>query len=101
MKAYEHLIRHAARLGYTFVVDYGDDYDSFGDDVEGVIEAIKGVDEADVAFFNKGEYIGTAVVSDCDLADDETVIDYTVFPWLDAWWNAYEEGLDGAREGDA
>jgi hypothetical protein len=91
MKAYKHLIKHALAAGCTISVWDGEEWQlkrSTG--YKAIVAAVESVEEAQIRFRLNDEVVGTALVSAYGLEDDETVIDHTVTPFLETWWDAYE-----------
>lgn len=94
MKAYEHLIRYALANGATVSVWDGGGWDQNRagiDNAHHLIAAIEAVDEAEITIRDKHDRrLGWARVSAYGLADDETVVDYTVNDFMNEWEAAYE-----------
>lgn len=97
MKAYEHLIDYALDFGFTISVWDGEEYQvSRSRDRAAIIEAVESVDQARLRIRDlRDEVVGVAQVSAYGLADDETVMDYTVVDFFEAWAEAYEATLEG------
>lgn len=91
MKAYKHLIKHALAAGHTISVWDGEEWQiKRSTAYKAIVEAVESVDEAALRIRDqKGNIVGSAAVSTFGLADDETVIDYSVNPFMDAWDAAY------------
>jgi hypothetical protein len=92
MKAFKHLIKYALKAGHTVSVWDGEEWQvkrSTGYKV--IIEAVESVEEAALRIRdNQGAVIVNSVsVQPFGLEDDETVVDYTVTPFMDAWEEAY------------
>lgn len=94
MKAYIHLIRYALANDATVIVWDGGgwDHNRAGiDNAHHLIAAVEAVDEAEITIRDKYcNRLGWARVSAFGLADDETVIDYTVNDFMNEWEAAYE-----------
>lgn len=93
MKAYKHLVAHALQKGATVSVWDGEAWQvKRSTKRAAIIEAIESVDEATLRFRDaSGAVIGEALVSCAvDLEDDETVIDYTLTPFLESWENSVQ-----------
>lgn len=92
MKAYKHLVKHALATGNTVSVFEGEIWEvkrSTG--YKTIIDCIESVDEAQLRIRNSdSDVIGWARVSAYGLADDETVIDHSITPFLEQWSDAYE-----------
>jgi len=92
MKAYKHLIKYALKAGHTVSVWDGEEWQvkrSTG--YKAIVEAVESVEEAALRIRdNQGAVIVNSVsVQPFGLEDDETVVDYTVTPFMDAWEEAY------------
>ena len=92
MIAYKHFIKHCLKAGHTVSVWDGEEWQvkrSTGYKV--IIEAVESVEEAALRIRdNQGAVIVNSVsVQPFGLEDDETVVDYTVTPFMDAWEEAY------------
>jgi hypothetical protein len=92
MKAYKHLIKYALQAGHTVSVWDGEEWQvkrSTG--FKAIVEAVESVEEAALRIRdNQGAVIVNSVsVQPFGLEDDETVVDYTVTPFMDAWEEAY------------
>jgi len=93
MKAYKHLVAHALHNGVTVSVWDGEEWQvKRSGKRSDVYAAIESVDEATLRFRDaSGAVIGSALVScSVDLEDDETVIDYTVTPFMESWEQSIE-----------
>jgi hypothetical protein len=80
MKAYKSLIKYVLSDGYTISVWDGEEWQvKRSNSYKAIVEAVESVDEASLRIRNtEGVLIGWALVSDAvDLADDETIIDYS------------------------
>lgn len=95
MKAYKHLIRHAIAAGHTVSVWDGEEWQvKRSTAYKAIVEAVESVDEATLRILSRdGGIIGTALVSAYGLADDETVMNYGVNPFMEAWNDAYDATL--------
>ena len=92
MKAYEHLVRYALAAGNTVSVYDGEVWAiKRSTDHQAIIEAIESVEEAQLVIYAPADIrMAWALVSAYGLADDETVIDYTVNDFMNSWEAAYE-----------
>ena len=97
MKAYEHLVNHAIRTGHTVSVWDGEEWQvKKSTAFTPIIEAIESVELANLRVRDmEGKQVAVAAVSAYGLDDDETVVDWTVCPFMDTWEKAYE--LEHAR----
>lgn len=97
MKAYEHLIRFALAKGATISVWDGEEWqESRSKDAAACIAAVESVEEAEIVIRDtdsKDRRLGWALVSAYGLLDDETVIDYGVNDYMNAWQAAYDARL--------
>jgi hypothetical protein len=102
MKAYEHLVRYALAGGNTVSVFDGEIWEvKRSTDYQAIVDCINSVEEAEILIAdNEGRQIGWALVSAYGLADDETVIDYTVHSFTDDWQAAYNRHLASATDSD-
>ncbi len=93
MKAYKHLVKHALAAGNTVSVFDGEIWEvQLSTSYKTIIACIESVEEAQLRIRTAdGKVIGWARVSAYGLADDETVIDYTITPFLEHWFDAYEK----------
>lgn len=79
MKEYERLFRDAYKDG-LIVAEYNEDEDEFDEfsTCEEACEHIASIaEEVGICFLKNGEVFASAIVCHWDLADDETVIDYS------------------------
>lgn len=84
--AYLNLVRHAISLGYTVSVWDGEEWQvKRSSSVKAITEAVKSVDEAQLRFRDGEKAMGWALVSAFGLEPDETVMDHSLEPWLEAW----------------
>ena len=92
MKAYEHLVRFALAAGHNISVFDGEEWATDkSTDYQAIIEAIESVEEAELVINATADIrMAWARVAAFGLADDETVIDYTVNDFTTAWEAAYE-----------
>lgn len=102
MKAYAHLIRYALAKGATVSVWDGEEWqESRSTDAAACIAAVESVEEAEIVIWGNERQVGWEVadnerrmawvrVSAFGLADDETVVDYTVNDFMNEWEAAYE-----------
>jgi len=108
MKAYEHLVRYALTTAHSIAVWDGEEWatDKWptdkSTDYKTIIDAIESVDEAEIVIRDRatGSRTAWARVSAFGLADDETVIDYTVHSFTDDWQAAYDRHLASATDSD-
>jgi hypothetical protein len=97
MKAYEHLVRYALATAHSIAVWDGEEWatDKWPTDkstnYKTIIEAIESVEEAELVIRDRatGSRTAWARVSAFGLADDETVIDYTLNDFTDEWAKSY------------
>lgn len=91
MKAYKHLVKHALSTGHTVSVWDGEEWQvKRGTTYTPIIEAIESVELANLRIRDsEGKHVAAAAVSAYGLADDETVIDWTVCPFMQTWENLY------------
>ena len=92
MKAYKHLIKHALKAGYTVSVYDGEIWEvKRSTSYKAIVECVESVEEAALRIRDKEGAIVTSsvTVSAFGLADDETVIDYVVTPFMDEWETIY------------
>jgi hypothetical protein len=91
MKAYKHLVKHALHNGATVSVwDGGEWQVRRSTAYKAIIDAIESVEEAEIVIRNaQGDKLGWALVSAYGLEDDETVIDNTITPFMEAWDDSY------------
>ena len=95
MKAYRHLVKHCLAANCTVSVFDGEIWEvKRATREKQIIDCIESVEEAQLRIRNKdGEVVGWALVSAFGLADDETVVDYTVNEFMNGWETAYEQKL--------
>lgn len=95
MKAYAHLIRYALANGATVSVFDGEIWEvKRSTDYQTIVDCIESVEEAQLNIRDKeGNPLGWARISAFGLADDETVVDYTVNDFMNKWEAAYENTL--------
>jgi hypothetical protein len=92
MKAYKHLVKFALAQNCTVSVWDGEEWQvKRSSSLKAIIEAIESVEEAQITIRdNQGDKLGWALVSAFGLADDETVIDNTITPFMESWDEAYD-----------
>jgi hypothetical protein len=92
MKAYKHLVRFALAAGHNVSVFDGEEWATDkSTDYQEIIEAIESVEEAQLVINATADIrMAWARVSAFGLADDETVVDYTVNDFMNSWEAAYE-----------
>ena len=95
MKAYKHLIKFALAQGCTVSVWDGEEWQvKRSTSFKAITEAVESVEEAQLKIRDKaGESVGWALVSAFGLADDETVMDNTMTPFMDSWDAAYNQTM--------
>ncbi len=83
--AYIYLVKTALAHGYTVSVWDGEAWQvRRSTSYQAINEAIKSVEEAQLRFRDSsGQVVGWALVSAYGLEPDETVMDYTVKPWIE------------------
>lgn len=92
MKAYRHLIKHALANACTVSVWDGEEWQvKRSAKFKEITDAVESVEEAALRIRDaNGQTVAQSVsVSAFGLDDDETVTDYTVCPFMDAWEQAY------------
>jgi hypothetical protein len=90
MKAYKHLVRYALADGANISVFDGEEWqENRSTNAAAIIAAIESVEEAELIIKNNERRIAWARVAAYGLADDETVVDYTVNDFMNAWETAY------------
>jgi hypothetical protein len=88
--AYLNLVKHAVSLGYTVSVWDGEEWQvKRSESIKAISEAVKSVDEAELGFMEGDKIVGWARVSAFGLEPDETVMDHSTQPWLEAWSETY------------
>lgn len=92
MKAYKHLVRYALANGANVSVFDGEIWEvNRSTDYQTIIDCIESVEEAQLEIRgHEGNPLGWVRVSAFGLADDETVVDYTVNDFMNEWEAAYE-----------
>lgn len=93
MKAYKHLVRYALNAGHAVSVDDGgDDFEIIrGRDYQPIIDCIESVEQAQIVISDQNDkQIGWALVMPYGVDDEETVCDYTITPFMEAWQAAYD-----------
>ena len=95
MKAYKHLVKHALTNGCCVSVWDGEEWQvKRATEYKSIIDAIESVEEAQIVIRNtQGDKLGWALVSAFGLEDDETVVDNTMTPFMNAWDMAYSENI--------
>lgn len=92
MKAYKHLIKHALSMGYTVSVYDGEIWEiKRSVSYKKIVDCVESVEEAALRIRDKEGAIVTSsiTVSAFGLADDETVVDYVVTPFMNVWESIY------------
>lgn len=87
MKAYRSLVKFALSNGCTVSVWDGEEWQvSRSRKPSAIISAIESVEAAGLTIRDgEGKWVASADVSAFGLADDETVIDWSVTPFMDQW----------------
>ena len=96
MKAFKHLIKHALAAGHTVSVWDGEEWQvKRSTSYKAIVEAVESVEEAALRIRDAAGavVVNSVTVSSFGLEDDETVVDYTVTPFMDAWEEAYNATL--------
>lgn len=92
MKAYKHLVKHALTNGcYVSVWDGGEWEVKSSTSYRAIIDCIESVEIAEIRISDKytAQRMGWAQIIPFGLEDDETVADYTITPFMNAWETAY------------
>lgn len=92
MKAYKHLIKHAITAGHTVSVYDGEVWEvKRSTSYKEIVDCVESVEEAAMRIRDKegAIVVSSVTVSAFGLADDETVVDYTVTPFMDSWEATY------------
>ena len=89
--AYIHLIKHALAQGCTVSVWDGEEWQvKRSTSLHAIMDAVKSVEEAALRVRDQdGNMVANASVSPFGLEPDETVVDYGISPWMEAWEKAY------------
>lgn len=92
MKAYKHLVAYALHSGYVISVWDGEEWQvKRSNKRREIIGAIESVEEAELTVYNtEGKKMGWAWVSPYGLADDETVMDYTMTEFMEEWQKQFD-----------
>jgi hypothetical protein len=92
MKEYKHLVKHVLAAGGLVSVFDGEEWASKKSaNYKEIIAAIESVEEAELILRDAaGNKLGWALIIPC-LADDETVADYSVNEFMDAWASSYNQ----------
>ena len=91
MKAYKNLIKYALAKNCTVSVWDGEEWQvKRSDKFNQINEAVESVEEAALRIRDAqgAVVVNSVTVSAFGLEDDETVIDYTVCPFMDEWEEA-------------
>lgn len=91
-QAYRHLIRAALNAGHTVSVWDGEEWQvKRGTTFQALVDAVQSVEEAQLRIRDaEGNIVGWALVSAFGLEPDETVMDNTITPFMEAWEAAYD-----------
>lgn len=93
MKAFKHLIKHALSMNCTVSVWDGEEWQvKRSTSYKAIVEAVESVEEAALRIRNSegAVIVNSVTVSSFGLEDDETVCDYTITPFMDAWEEIYQ-----------
>ena len=93
MKAFKHLIKYSLACGCTVSVYDGEEWQvKRGTSYREIVEAVESVEEAALRIEEpRGAVVVSSVtVSAFGLADDETVCDHVICPFMDSWESAYQ-----------
>jgi hypothetical protein len=101
MKAYLHLIKYALKNDCTISVFDGEAWDvKRSTKYTEIKESAECSDETQLRIRNQaGEVVGWALISDAiDFEPEETVIDHTITPFMDAWSSDYLAHQDEVKQ---
>jgi len=92
MKAYKHLVKFALKNNCTVSVFDGECWDvKRSKSYKEIIDSINSVELAELRIRQGDEIVGWASVMDClNFEPEETVIDYTITPFMNAWDESYK-----------
>jgi len=92
MKAYKHLVKFALKNNCTVSVFDGECWDvKRSTSYKEIIDSINSVELAELRIRQGDEIVGWASVMDAlNFEPDETVIDYTITPFMNAWDESYK-----------
>jgi len=92
MKAYRHLVKFSIASGAAVSVWDGEEWQvKRSTSFKAICEAIESVEEAQLRIRDQsGNPVGWALVSAFGLAPEETVMDYSVNEFMEAWSTAYD-----------
>jgi hypothetical protein len=95
MKAYKHLVKYSIANGNLVSVFDGEEWAvNKSGKYQTIIDAIESVEEAQIKIYSKSDtrgegYKGGALIIPFGLADDETVADNTITPFMELWEESY------------
>jgi hypothetical protein len=91
MKAYKHLVNYAIKAGLTVSVHDGEEWAvKKSVNKSEIFSAIESVEECSLRFRDKpGELVAWAFLTPYE-GEEESVNDYSVCPFMDKWYAAYE-----------
>jgi hypothetical protein len=96
MKAYKHLVKHALNSGHIVSVWDGESWDvRSSSSYKAIIESIESVEIAEIVIKDKytSNKLGWAQIIPFGLEDDETVADFTMNDFMNAWDEDYLKTL--------
>ncbi len=90
-QAYRHLVQYALHAGHSVSVYDGEEWQvKRSTSLKAIVDAVKSVEEAQLRIRDsQGNVVGWALVSAYGLEPDETVMDNTITPFMEAWEQAY------------
>ena len=91
MKAYKALVKYALSMGHTVSVYDGEEWAvKKSTAYNAIVEAVESVEEAELVIRDaEGNKVAWALVQPFGLADDETIVDNTVTPFMEAFDSVY------------
>ena len=91
MKAYKALVKYALSMGHTVSVYDGGEWEvKRSSKYQQIIDCIESVEEAEIVIRDfEGNKVAWALVQPFGLEDDETIVDNTMTPFMEAFDSAY------------